>query len=372
MRNRKQKLTPASPVKSDHAFLLLAAWISLLLGVPLGAKAAKTAEQDPAEAFKQFIASPPNIERLTYRKTIAGDLTKGLARSIGLRGTNDTATFGFARWQPGCLYLKLGRTLSVCEPGKGFGEEVHARFGSELWSLGATGLATLWNDPVVELDRVQEQPSRVFQHRSADLNQVLNMGLMHLGIGTVKWQGDAFNAPGFIPEAGERVTAKGKLITDPAGNAKQLVVDYIIQTNNFHYILRYSYTTNLEVSFLPDVIESFLVSDGHETKLMELTLLEIKTTSAALPRSSFDPAELIKANRMPVVSYKDGSPGMMNSLGRWAPIRERGAAESATFHPERWARNIPYYFAVLLITGAAFLTVRNLNQKHQKKNGVLT
>src|SRR6266480_3144922 len=57
-------------------------------------------DKTPLELFKEFIASPPAIERLLFRQRVLTDETNGIAVA-GWPGTVRVfERFSFARWQP--------------------------------------------------------------------------------------------------------------------------------------------------------------------------------------------------------------------------------------------------------------------------------
>src|ERR1022692_4005641 len=188
--------------------------------VEIGASAADRLQQTGLDAFKQFMASPPVIEGLLYEKIMARDTQKGLAD--GVPGTNGRVTYGFAKCQPGCLYLKLGGSDLVAAPNLQSGEEIDAMLGVEHWRIDPIGLCAYWKDSAKQPEQIRMGPSRLFHQRSDDFKQVLNMGVMHLEPGAIKWAGDTFNVSGYVPEAKAWVEVEGTIRPGPDGRAQEM------------------------------------------------------------------------------------------------------------------------------------------------------
>jgi hypothetical protein len=344
--------------------------------VESGASAADSLQQTGLDVFKQFMASPPVIEGLLYEKMMARDNQKGLAD--GVLGTNGRVTYGFAKWQPGCLYLKLGGSDLVAAPNLQSGEEIDAMLGVEHWRIDPIGLCAYWKDSAKQPEQIRMGPSRLFHQRSDDFKQVLNMGVMHLEPGAIKWAGDTFIVSGYVPEAKAWVEVEGTIRPGPDGRAQEMTVKYVMKDITVKYRLRYGYVTNVPdtmPNWLPNNIEAFLMRGSEEIKLMRLRIMAFKTSPAVLPHAVFNPEGILAASRIPVLLYKDGNWYETNALGHlalakgsaFAPDRLRG-------YRERFDLKQLYFGAAALGTAAAFSASRRILNKTKTKQpkGILT
>lgn len=327
-------------------------------------------KDQPILMFEQFISSPPVIERLSWKKTMVHDLATGLSQKPQKEG-HDGVSYFFARWQSDGLFLKSGPEAAVTPSGKGSGVEIDIRFQGDFWIIDPTGFMTHWQDPFASVRETRVQPSRVFRHRAEDFCELMNMGVMYLQPGALKWQRDSFSTTGYIPELGDEVKIAGHLRSDSTERADTMEVQYHTRWANYHYLLRYSYSTNVGLSFLPSTIESILVRPEGQAKLMELHLLSIQTSSIKLPPSLFRP-ELSKPTT-PVVYYTNGSWYITNILGRLAPIPGPvSATGSLQSQRQGLEGNQIYYGLVIANTIVTFSLVRRMRKKNKNQRKEIT
>ncbi len=197
----------------------------------------------------------------------------------------------------------------------------------------------------------------------------MNMGVMHLEIGAVKWTENGFAATGYIPEIRDPVKVSGTVEPDALGYAREMVVHYRTDTNGRHYeyVLRYGYDTNAGLSFLPSSIESFWINGTDQIKLADFALISIKASPVALSPSLFNPHKVLSSNAMPVVFYRKGAWYMTNALGHLAPIPTPLTGSRMLSARDGLARNQLYYAIVLLSTVAAFSTIRRINKQNKRQ-----
>src|SRR5665213_2229326 len=88
---------------------------------------------DPLTQFKQFIASPPVIDRIVYRTITTSNPSQGLPPSEGTMSVKDQLVYLVARCQPDCLFVKSGTNLNVVLPGRQRMEEIDAKYHNEYW-----------------------------------------------------------------------------------------------------------------------------------------------------------------------------------------------------------------------------------------------
>lgn len=323
----------------------------------------------PLEQFKQFIATPPMIESAVYRTITANDPSKGLPASEGGCGPKDWVYYFFARWQQGCLFLKSGTNLDVSQPGSGFREEINSRFHDEYWRLDAAGVLTIWQDPAGTPADINMQPTRMFHTHSHQLKELLNMGIMQIEAGALKWAGNDFTANGYVPELKTPVRVRGKLIPTSNGYAKEMRVEYRSRAGVYNYVLRYLYPGESGLSFLPRTIQASFVSEAREIKLMECTLISIKTNSAALDRSAFDLRNYVPPDRTPTVLYTNETYYAKNLVGGWSAILDRSGHVAGPHQVrDRLNNNNLYYIVVVLSTIFAFSMVWRITKNKNAKS----
>ncbi len=201
----------------------------------------------------------------------------------------------------------------------------------------------------------------------------MNMGVMQIPVGMVKWDGDRFTAPGYIPELKTHVEVTGNVKPDTNGYAKEMTVQYRSKTGIFTYILRYYYDANAGLAYFPSRLTSSIVRDGKETKLMECETITIKTSPVLLPRSHFDPQSLIPASGVPITRYTNDTLYARNALGQWTPLRDGSPLTSFTNAREHLLNNNFYYGAVVLSTMIAFSIIWGINRatkNNQKEKAI--
>jgi len=348
-------------------FLVFVVLMSLLVELN-GAPMESSANQTPVESFKAFIASPPNIENLVFGKVVALDLQLGLAGDA----TNKTRRSYFrAQWEPGSLFVRsatnLADALSSATPGK----ETVINLGDSYWHFDDDGMVSHWQERIRKPEDVWLPHSRIFRVRVCDLNEVMNMGIMHAPIGAIGWDGDAFSISSFIPESKEPVHLAGRVKATTNQYAQRMEVEYRTRSGIYNYTLRYDYRTNIGPAFLPSGIRSFLARDGREILLAQWEIVSIQTNSGPLLRAGFDPQSLIAIRNSPVRYYTNNNWYMLNALGRLAPVRAPYVQSNRPL--ENLASNNLYYGAIVLITVAAFAFAwrQNHNTKTTTTKGKL-
>ncbi len=332
-------------------FKLQLFWAAAELGPPASAAS-------PLESFKRFMSDPPIIESAVYRTISSGSAARGLPMGEGGHGSNDAVIYFHARWQPACLFLKTGTNLDVVSPERQPFQQVDARFYKDYWRLDRAGFLTTWQDSARTPGESGLQPSRVFHMSTHQFKEMMNMGIMQIEVGAVKWHGDRLEAEGYVPEWKTPVRVEGQVVPDTNGYAKELRVTYRSRMGVYNYALRYSYHEDVGLSFLPNVIQSFFIWPDGEVKLMECQIYSIKTASTPLPRASFDLEPLLASKEMPRILFTNGAWYARNLVGGWAPIRSP-SGELAGFAPapSRLLGRGTYYCAVVTMTIIAFTLI---------------
>lgn len=319
---------------------------------------------DPLESFKRFLSAPPIIESAVYRTISSGSAAKGLPPGEGAHGARDDVVYFHARWRPQCLFLKTGTNQDVALPQRQALQQVDARFYNDYWRLDRAGFLTTWQDRARTPGESGLQPSRVFHTSTHQFKEMMNMGIMQIEVGAVKWQGNQLSAKGYVPEWKTPVRIEGQIVPDTNGYAKELRVTYRSRMGVYNYVLRYAHNENVGVRFLPNIIQSFFIWPDGEVKLMECHIYSIKTGSAVLPRASFDLEPLLASKEMPRILFTNGTWYARNLVGGWAPIRTR-SGELAGFapSPSRFIGNGTYYAAVVAMTMTTLALILKARQR---------
>ena len=327
-----------------------------------------TIDQSMLDGFKRFVSAPPTIDGVVYRIITTGNPDKGLPLEEGGHSTNDGVVYFLARWQPDCLFLKSGTNFDA-EQTIQAGEEVNSRFHSEYWRRDPVGILRFWQDPARSLAEIRILPSRVYHMRTHQFKELMNMGVMQVDVGALKWNGRDFTATGFVPESRTAVDVRGKLISDTSGLAKQMTVEYRSRMGIYHYALRYSYHTNVGLPFLPSTIQSFFLLQGREVKLMECDIFSLRTRQTNMERNSFDVQELSNPKVTPVVRYTKGNWYAQNLLGGWTPLPSRDDAPVKGFQlaDGMFTTNGLYLWATLAVGLITFSIVWRINNKTNKR-----
>ncbi len=261
--------------------------------------------------FKNFIESPPaNITNLVYKVRTAGDSTplaleydagqgsfvhsKKLADSrSGLKTGLDEHGFRWflAKWQPDAFLVrgidpeKDGSTLTNNPAAFRSG----GRYASNYWALFGDTLQT-WTAPSPLPADAASPHKRVktsSAHKGAlvaseNLRQLLNLGIMSVIPGTIRWDGNRFE----IPSADlDSVTIKGTAVVE-----KDRVVRLELKYNEFPYVIEYDYSRELPLTYLPSrFVVKYLGNQKPEFR-SEFEILKIETSPEPLGAVDFDPS----------------------------------------------------------------------------------
>jgi hypothetical protein len=178
------------------------------------------------------------------------------------------------------------------------------------------------------------------------------MGVMHVEPGTAKWAGDVFAASAYVPELKLPVAVVATLRATEDHFPKDMLVQYRTRLGVWDYVLRYGYTTNVGLPFLPNRIQSFFVSKGKEQKMMEWNIMEIKSSSTQLNEAMFNLQTAMATNQSRVLYYTNHAWYARNALGELAPITAAGMAWKVS--AQRLNNHNYYYGAVILSSLFAF------------------
>lgn len=323
---------------------------------------------NPCEQFKQFISSPPRIKGIRYQKSVARNLAIGIV-STNLIPTQQDATVGYhyARWQPDCSFLKSGPVDVSFGDEKREGEEVQARFHDSYWRVDPAGFVTSWFDTVHDQRGTRLQPTRFFDHRLEELSQVMNMGIMHLDIGTGHWNGNNFTAIGYTPEMKMTQQITGVLECNDEGYPRMLKINYLNHIGVYHYEIRYDYGTNPGLSFIPSSISAYFLPDTRSRiELMHWTIFSIELSTTTLNRALFERTSIVGPDAKPALIYTNNSWFAKNAFGKLSVVPE-GFSNPKRIPYEHWKDHGLYYGAVGITSAIAFSSVWRITRKTKKE-----
>jgi hypothetical protein len=275
----------------------------------------------PMSEFESFVASPPVIDAVVFRTIKPADALKLSPLDGGGHHSADSIMYYYGRWEPECLFLKSGKNSDVARDGRGPREEIYSRFHDEFWKLSPPGFLTTWIDSTKQRRDLRMRPSHLYDYRTIPMREMLNMGIMHIDFGTVRWRNDKFTAEGYIPEIKSVVEINGQLYPAKDGYPKEMEVRYGCTTGVYNYVYDYSYGSNVGLIYLPSEIQAFLILDGKKIKLSECDILSIKSGQSVLPRSEFDLRAPKVSSGMPSIIYTNGGYYAKNMIGEWSAIR---------------------------------------------------
>jgi hypothetical protein len=324
---------------------------------PIGVRSGST----PVQQFKNFLASPPNIEQVAWRKLSITDQTNE-QRVADWPGANYVSqSFFAARWQPNCLFLRsASNAIDALVIDNRVGDTL-GRKGNSFWSRTPKGLTTIWQDTMLSPTQIRHGPPLAFHNRARDIFDVLNMGIMYVEPGSVKWEENQFSATGYVPELKLEVSISGTLKCDANQLVKQSDVQYTSRIAIWKYVLKYSYGTNNVPPFLPDRIEVFFQSDTGSRKFAELQVLSMKTSARPLENGLFELNLASWTNSSQILYFTNDTWYAKNAFGELSPVVP-GAINLPNM--QKLNKHDYYFGAVAVNTLFAAVLLLKARQKH--------
>jgi hypothetical protein len=346
----------------------LAVFCAGLLSTSNWCCAAEVQEQQPSpvEQFKAFIESPPVIKNLVFQQKVP---MSGGARPLdGSFALSTRFDYFQARWQPDALFFRrLGGPQDETNF-TAFGQLV-ALADHVHWLLEGQRVTT-WDDrdPSVK----GKTTSIFFTSRFflQPLEQVMNMGVMHAGIGAIHWQGNSFHLETDLGT--DHFTVNGELVEPASEPPERMYVHYVFQGKTSDYVVRYRYGGTHNIAFVPSVVTSYWISNGKEIELDEWKILSLETEPTPLPIESFDPAHCLEAIPTPLRLYTNGAFYARATDGS-LELLERFGVQANRRGPPHWAlsggfRGVFYAsWGMANLAIFAFMAKANAGNKQQLK-----
>ena len=278
-------------------------------GLPMAVQAPGESNATPSavEQFKRFISSPPVIKNLVFQQKVPMD---GGARPLdGSFAFSTRFEYFQAKWQTnGYLFRQLGSPLDATNFTV-FGEL--ASWSGHRHALVESGVhLTTWDDrdpSVWGQNRSVFYTSRFMLH---PLREVMNLGIMYAGIGTVRWDGNRFRAECEVDH--QHLLITGALVPVEQGPPRALKIRYAFPHQTNDYVVRFGYEDVLHPTFLPTVITNFWIDakgdgPGQEVELDEWRVLKEEIGGPALDESAFGSGSYLEGREWQTRVFTNGS-----------------------------------------------------------------
>jgi hypothetical protein len=325
--------------------------------------------QTKVDYFKAFMASPPIITKLTWYKLARTDSSSGLVATNWVGTTRVSANGFIGRYQPACIFLKHVLNPQELNFDVLPGSEVEGSRGAVHWMVNTQGLTGYWEDTARFTAEIRIGPSIAFHSRTAELAELLNMGVMHMDPGTANWHGDRFTADAYIPEMKMPMSINGTLRATAEHLVKDMDVTYRSRIGEWHYVLRYTYEEKSTQHDMPSKIESFFVSDGEERKMAQWTILSLIRSPNHIDERLFALPKNCTTDRFRMFYYTNNGWYAKNAVGQLAPIA--GGANKWGASDGTLTNRTSYYGAVLCSTIFAFASMWRAKIKSNTTNKTL-
>ncbi|MCI0539971.1 MAG: hypothetical protein L0Z50_32600 [Verrucomicrobiales bacterium] len=312
----------------------------------VGQAVAETSDQ-PAR-FKNFIAQPPQIERLIFIKKLYPDPNKAEPVDIGIRDSTNFLYYS-ASWKPNAFFIKTGPTpetlLSQISGIWVF------RCQKDYWLLQPGRHALHWLDERASADepRFADPTNQVFSVASFlgdDLGRVLNMGVYNAPIGGIQWQGDRFQA--HFAELHQDIS--GQIASENNGMVDHLDVEYRTSKRTAKYRAYYTYAEPMLLGFLPHNVRICEIRNSTEVERDNYTIITI-TTAFDIPDSPFRPAAVLASHGLKPITYRNGK-YYEKVRGREIPVPARALALR-----DRTISNRTFFYTLAFIVTSIFLAL---------------
>ncbi|HLH54025.1 MAG TPA: hypothetical protein VKY92_10475 [Verrucomicrobiae bacterium] len=274
-----------------------------VLAVTVGAFTDRATSADSAnlalEEFKNFISHPPVISNLVFQQKVP---MGGGARPLDGSFAHSTSFEYFqARWQTnGLLFRKLTAPSDVTN--LAVAGELVSWSGHEHALLERGERFTTWDDRDPTVAGKTVSIFYTSEWLQDPLRQVLNLGIMFVGIGSVRWDGNRFHVESKVD--GQRLLVSGEVMPGVDGPPREMTVCYALPHRTNYYALRYGYGPARSYSMPPTVITNFWIRKDlgkekaaeAELDLDEWRILDFQSANNPLAQEVFAAAEFARQN----------------------------------------------------------------------------
>jgi hypothetical protein len=295
------------PSRTALDVLLLAALVVNVSPLTTRAEDGSNSAPSPVEQFKNFISSPPIIQNLVFQQKVP--MESGARPLDGTFALSTRFDYYHGKWQPdGMLFRRLNRPEDA----------TNFTFAGNLVSVSAHqhalvepgGRLTTWDDRDPSVAGKTISVFYTTQLALDPLREILNLGIMRAGIGTIRWVGDQFRTECEVDH--KRVLITGELVPSRDAPPSGMRVCYMFPNMTNRYVLRYGYAPGLKYSFLPAAITNFWVTQSRrgvekEIELDEWRILALDIAEAPLLAESFNPAPFTGQGEWTTRVYTNGA-----------------------------------------------------------------
>ena len=226
-----------------------------------------------------------------------------------------------AKWQPDGLFFRqlstpsdatnfifAGRLTSALNHRHSIVESIPAAevTYNRRHALGdATARLTTWDDTDISTQGKNVSIFFASQFFLEPLRNILNLGIMHVDIAAIHWEGNRFRVDSDVDNDHFLIT--GVVAATGNGPPNHLTARYIFKNRTNDYVVRYGYRSSDGPSFLPTTITNFWLSGGEEIEFDEWKILNLEMADAPLASASFDLAPFVKQNQWQDHLYTNGT-----------------------------------------------------------------
>jgi len=196
-------------------------------------------------------------------------------------------------------------TNGVTRPEMPLDQRFVSTYGMEQWHY-APGLHL--ETCAAPLDRFDNPITRSIAFDVANLNQVLQGGVMHVRPGDIVWKSNRFLAEDIPTPYGMRFRVEGELLTKDGRPSEMRVAYSTGETSgdiNARWRLEYFYERPLGAACFPSRIRAVSLSETAEVELADFEVLQLDLADGPSSRERFDPALVLEARPVPVVTYSN-------------------------------------------------------------------
>jgi hypothetical protein len=304
-------------------------WFVLLPALSVAADPPTTAgdQNSDLEKFKNFISSPPTISNLVFQQKVPmGGGARPLDGSFAL---STSFEYFQARWQPGALlFRKFANPAEVTNVS--VATQLVWHFDHQHWLFdGLHARLETWTDSDPTTSGKSSSVLYSSDYYLSALNEVMNMGVMNVGMGAIRWHGLTFRLETKVDD--QTVIITGQLDNPGSGPPRQLKVNYVFPKQQAEYVVCYGYSPGLRPLFLPSTITNFWASEGKLIELDEWRILELETNETPLAADTFDINPFLQEHPWPVRVYTNGVVYERSTNGTLTLIQLLTSHDRATF-----------------------------------------
>jgi hypothetical protein len=251
------------------------------------------------EKFKDFISHPPIISNLVFQQKVP---MSGGARPLDGSFARSTSFEYFqAKWQTnGLLFRRLSAPSDVTN--LAVAGELVSWSGHEHALLERGDRFTTWDDRDPTVAGKTVSVFYTSEWLQEPLRQVLNLGIMFVGIGSVHWEGNRFHIESKVDE--QRLLVSGEVIPSVDGPPRRMTVCYAFPHRTNYYVVRYGYSPGQTNSMPPTVITNFWITKSPgkqkgaeaELDLDEWRILDFECVENPLSQEAFAVTEFARRN----------------------------------------------------------------------------